>query len=145
MSLEWIIRDHKCVEIIECFQLHCSYALFGIWVMEIYILEVLRKTNKHETCTLARRYSAHGDLLYPLPRPLGAIHSCSYSRKRKEEWGEEKKRREGGRWEKLGFHPWITDHCCFRSSSKIIGVRSFFSLLFLWEIDARVWQFSWIS
>jgi len=39
-----------------------------------------------------RRYSTHGDLLYPLPRPSGAIHSCSYSRKRKEEWGEEKRK-----------------------------------------------------
>jgi hypothetical protein len=26
-----------------------------------------------------------------------------------------------------------------------VGVRSFFSLLFLWEIHAMVWQFLWIS
>ena len=44
-----MIRDFRCVELVECFQLHYSYALFGILVMEIYISEFLRKKkNKQE-------------------------------------------------------------------------------------------------
>jgi len=39
----------------------------------------------------------------------------------------------------------LVDRCRIHSSSKLIGVRSFFSLYVLWEIDARVWQFLWIS
>jgi len=35
MSLGWTIRYQKCVELVECFQLHYSYALFGVWVKAI--------------------------------------------------------------------------------------------------------------
>ena len=105
-----------------------------------------RKTNKQEICYCSATLQCSAVAFYiPLQRPLGAIHSCSYSGKERKRGEKRKERREGRRWEKLGFHPWITDQCRFRSSSKIIRVRSFFSLLFLWEIDARVWQFLWIS
>ena len=59
-------------------------------------------------------------------------------------FGKKKKREE--RREEMGETRVLPlDRCRIRSSSKIVRVRFFFSLLFLWEIDVRLWQFLWIS
>jgi len=57
--------------------------------------------------------------IFPLPRPLGVIHSFSYSGERKEERGEEKG--EERREEVGGTRVSLVDRCCVRSSSKLIG------------------------
>jgi len=75
--------------------------------------------------------------------PLGAIRSCSYSGKERERGEERRERSEGRRWEKLGFSS--MDHCRFHSSSKIIGGKILLFPFVFWKIDARVWQFLWIS
>jgi hypothetical protein len=69
-----------------------------------------------------------------------AFHIQEKEKKRGE---KRKERREGRRWEELGFRSWIA--VVFVPHLNSLGVRSFFSLLVLWEIDARVWQFLWIS
>jgi hypothetical protein len=40
-----MIRDHRCVELIEYVSFDYSYALFGVLVIKIYISEVLKKSH----------------------------------------------------------------------------------------------------
>jgi len=147
MLFGWTIRDHKCVELVGCFQLHYACFVWSLIYGDINFRSFKEKINR-KCVTVARCYST-GMLqcpwwpLYPLLRPLGAIHSCSYSGKERKRGEKRKERREERSWEKLGFSP--MDRCRFHSTSKIIRVRSFFSFLFLWEIDARVCQFLWIN
>jgi hypothetical protein len=34
-SLRWMIRDHKCIDLVEFFPFDYSYASFGVWMMKI--------------------------------------------------------------------------------------------------------------
>jgi hypothetical protein len=43
IALRWTIRNHRFVELVECFLFDCSYMLFGVWITMLRLLQVLVK------------------------------------------------------------------------------------------------------
>jgi hypothetical protein len=46
LLLVWMIRDHRCVEFVECHPFDCSYVLFGAQIMKLMLLQGLGKNKK---------------------------------------------------------------------------------------------------